>query len=489
MTHPGLLAGAALDGLALQADDTVVYASTYAETRALEDYLASFPAASPLLFQASIHPSALQQVMIGRQQPIRSFWPMSGPRLVETALLAALIDPAPRVALVGAEERGTWLLEHRMAGGRPFGFAVLLVSEPAGAGGRISFQPAEDAADDPVPTLEAFADALAERRRPWLARGRRPVVAHLVMSAPAQLSRNPGPLWGFAFLQKAERWIPWPIFRILVGAGAAIAMAVMTDQRNCSREYLTAALGRPPRLTEIWGHFYAFARFLLIKLRVARGVPHRGRMDPTRDGNFEAFMAREEPAFFGTFHFGQSDLLGYLLGSRFRRQVFMVRLQMGNATDTRLLGRLFGRWVSFIWVNRPEDLLFALKDAVASGGSLALQCDRLEFTAKTEPFHFLGGRRMFPFTIYHLAVLFGRPVVFCTGIPGASRDETVLQASVAFRPDPALSRAANLQRARARVLGVLTHVEGLVRQSPALWFNFLPLNPLAPPAEGAMPNA
>jgi len=241
------------------------------------------------------------------------------------------------------------------------------------------------------------------------------------MSAPAQLSRNPGPLWGFAFLQNAERWIPWPILRVLVGAGAAVAMALMTNQRNCSREYLTAALGRPPRLTEIWGHFYAFARFLLIKLRVARGVHHWGRMDPTHDGNFEAFMAREEPAFFGTFHFGQSDLLGYLLGSRFRRRVFMVRLQMGNATDTRLLGRLFGQWVSFIWVNRPEDLLFALKDAVASGGSLAMQCDRLEFTAKTEPFDFLGGRRMFPFTIYHLAVLFGRPVVFCTGIPGATR--------------------------------------------------------------------
>jgi len=164
MTHPGLLAGSALDGLALQADDAVVYASMYAETRALEDYLASFPAASPLLFQASIHPSALQQVMIGRQQPIRRFWPMTGPRLVEAALLTALIDPAPRVALVAAEERGTWLLEHRAAGGRPFAFAVLLVSEAAGSSGRISFQPAEDSTDEPVPTLEGFADALAERR-------------------------------------------------------------------------------------------------------------------------------------------------------------------------------------------------------------------------------------------------------------------------------------------------------------------------------------
>jgi len=71
MTHLGLLTGAVLDGIALGADDAVVYATTFAETRALEDFLSSFPAASPLLFQTSIHPSAVQQVLIGRRQPIR----------------------------------------------------------------------------------------------------------------------------------------------------------------------------------------------------------------------------------------------------------------------------------------------------------------------------------------------------------------------------------------------------------------------------------
>src|SRR6185503_18271939 len=68
MTHLGLLVGAALDGTAIAPDDAVVYASTFAESRALEDFLASFPAASPMSFQTSIHPSAVQQVLIGRQQ-------------------------------------------------------------------------------------------------------------------------------------------------------------------------------------------------------------------------------------------------------------------------------------------------------------------------------------------------------------------------------------------------------------------------------------
>jgi hypothetical protein len=173
MTHLGLLAGAALDGVPLGADDAVVYATTYAETRALEDYLRSFPTASPLLFQTSIHPSAIQQVLIGRQQPIRRFWPMTGRRrLIEAALLAALTEPAARVVLAGGEERGTWLLEHNMASDRAFAFALMLTREPAGAHGRVGFRPAVGATDEPPPTLDVFATALAERQSlHWLGAG------------------------------------------------------------------------------------------------------------------------------------------------------------------------------------------------------------------------------------------------------------------------------------------------------------------------------
>jgi hypothetical protein len=163
MTHLGLLTGAALDGVALGPDDAVVYASTFAETRALEDFLASFPAASPLLFQTSIHPSAVQQVLIGRQQPVRRFWPMTGrQRLVESALLAALLEPAPRVVLTGGEERGTWLLEQNVASGHAFAFGLVLTTGPAGAKGRVRFQPTGSRPDEACPTLDRFAVALAE---------------------------------------------------------------------------------------------------------------------------------------------------------------------------------------------------------------------------------------------------------------------------------------------------------------------------------------
>ncbi len=300
------------------------------------------------------------------------------------------------------------------------------------------------------------------------------------MNTGGQLLRNPGPTWGFAFLQFAERWIPWPLLRLLVGAGAGVAQFVMPTQRRYSRDFLTVALGRRSRWSDTWRHFYVYTCFLFLKVRTARGVKPRGRIDPAHPGDFETLVHSGQPAFFGTFHFGHSDLLGFLLGEYYQRPIHMIRVKMDNGTDTSVLGQIFGRWISFIWVNRPEDLLFALKDAVASGGSLAMQCDRIEFTAKTESFEFLGCRRLFPFSIYHLALLFDRPVIFCIGIPGATRDEMIVQCSPCFTPDRRLGRAANLARARAHFQAVLVRLESLVRQYPTLWFNFLPLNPEAP---------
>lgn len=166
MTHLGMLVGAALDGVALTPTDAIVYASRFAETRALEDFLRSFPLASPLLFQTSIHPGAVQQVLIGRQQPVARLWPMTGgPRLIAQALHTVMLEPAERVVLLGGEERGTWLLEHGVASERAFAFAAVFTREAAGAVAVVRRE-AESPASGAVmePSLEEFARGLAERR-------------------------------------------------------------------------------------------------------------------------------------------------------------------------------------------------------------------------------------------------------------------------------------------------------------------------------------
>ena len=162
MTTLGMIAGGALAELAPGEGDAIVYASGYAESCALETFLDSFPTPSPTLFQTSIHPSAVQQVMIGRQTPVREFLPHSGGRLIAfQALRSALLSPAPRVLLCGGEERGTWLLDHGLASDRTFGFAASLSRERAGgAAGRVRLDRGEGAGEL---GLAAFFDLLHGR--------------------------------------------------------------------------------------------------------------------------------------------------------------------------------------------------------------------------------------------------------------------------------------------------------------------------------------
>src|SRR4051812_247355 len=165
MTQLGLLIGTALDELVPQPDDAVVYASAFAETRALEGYLDSFPSASPTLFQTSIHPSAVQQALIGRQHAIREFFPLTGrAHLVTHAIQTALLSTAPRVLVCGGEERGTWLLQQGVASDRSFAFAFSLSAKSAGALARISLSPVTDAPAAPDFLLYDFLTALKTRR-------------------------------------------------------------------------------------------------------------------------------------------------------------------------------------------------------------------------------------------------------------------------------------------------------------------------------------
>lgn len=165
MTQLGLLVGAALDELAPRPDDAIVYASSYAETGALEGFLDSFPTASPTLFQTSIHPSAVQQALIGRQHPVGEFFPLTGrAQLVGHAVQAALLSPAPRALLCGGEERGTWLLAQHAASDRTFVFALALTRESAGSIARVALAPTADGRLGAEFALPDFFDALRARR-------------------------------------------------------------------------------------------------------------------------------------------------------------------------------------------------------------------------------------------------------------------------------------------------------------------------------------
>jgi predicted LPLAT superfamily acyltransferase len=282
--------------------------------------------------------------------------------------------------------------------------------------------------------------------------------------------RNPGPSWGYRFLRTADRLIPEALFRPLRAAGTWIAVAAMPAQRAHSKAYLRTILAREPSSREVFGHFFGVCEALILRLRVANGRAHTVVLGPDAD-DFGRWLREDRPVLLGTFHIGNSDLTGFMLGGQEHRRVRMVRLRVGNSHDTEALAARFSEWLTFVWVNEPEELLFALKEAGASTDAVAMQCDRPDHSARSEAFDFLGARRAFPFTIYHLALIFNRPVLLSFGAPlGTAR--SVVHASPAFEPRPGEGRAAALARARAHFQAFLNRVEVHLREHPYQWLNF-----------------
>lgn len=283
-------------------------------------------------------------------------------------------------------------------------------------------------------------------------------------------TRNAGPSWGYAFMSRFDQVVPRPITSCFVWLGSLVAMATMPAERKFSKTFLAEVVGKAVTWRDTWRHFNAFAGFLTERFRVANGAtPVFCPSDASQD-RIETLAEKSQQALYGTFHFGMSDLMGFWL-SKFNLSIRMIRFQVGNSDDVEWLDKRFGDKVGFIWVNKPEEMLFTLKDAIADGHSIAMKCDRIEHSSKTEVFEFLGKPRRFPFTIYHLSMLFDLPVVFAFGLQN-SEGIIEVHSSKVFHPWGE-TRKAKLEAARIHFAETLKLLEGLVRDHPYQWFNFV----------------
>lgn len=297
------------------------------------------------------------------------------------------------------------------------------------------------------------------------------------MAVENKKPRNPGPTRSFSLYRLGVRVLPHWLQYSMSSIGATIAYCRMHEQRNHSRAYLETLLGRPPTRREVWKHFQVFSFYLLAKVRASVGKP----VDLICEGSDRertGILFEDAPMLVGTFHVGASDLLGFHVAST-GRHVRMIRMQVENSENLDALVRSFGETVRFIWVNDPHELLLSLREALESADTVAMQCDRMEGEGQCEAFEFLGKQRLFRTSIYRLAWLFKRKIIFCLAIKEKGIDRFRISASQSFDGRD-LDKEAHREAAHVHFQGVLTWLESLLKNNPYLWFNFLPLNPPVP---------
>jgi predicted LPLAT superfamily acyltransferase len=288
---------------------------------------------------------------------------------------------------------------------------------------------------------------------------------------------NPGPPWGFRFIRFGDKLLPNPLNGWIKRIGALVALTFMVAQRRHSKAYLTQIYGGKTRFIHVWNHFSAFTFYLCDRVRAAFKEPILFDWVPGCGKEFVDLINKDDAALMGTFHVGYSDLMGFFT-EVFKKKIHMLRLRLENSEDTQRLESMAGDFLKIIWVNQVEDTLYALKDVLQAGGTVAMQCDRVQHASKLEAFDFLGEKRLFPFSIYTLSILFQKPVIFVVAARAKGKERIPVVHSPIFFPDKE-TKAENIAAAKAHFQSVLNQLEALLKEDPYIWFNFEALNPVA----------
>lgn len=161
MTRLGMQLSRVLAELDVDEACSLVYATTYSETRTIEKFLDSFPYPSPQAFQTSIHPGGVEQFLIRERQPVTEFFPLAGGvDLLFRALDTAWLCAGETIVICGGEERGTWLKGPGISSETNYAWAVQVRKAPAaGSLGRIAWEGGSDAAIEAT-EIQRFVQAL-----------------------------------------------------------------------------------------------------------------------------------------------------------------------------------------------------------------------------------------------------------------------------------------------------------------------------------------
>lgn len=170
LSSMAILLSGLLRELPHRSPEPVFFGTSHADAPGLEKYLDTLPAASPLLFQNSIHPGPLIQAFVMLGSPVPCLFPFAGKEdLLFNTLLAALISEEEGRLCLFAEMRASWMTDAGIADDRTFAMGLRLRGSPDNARFRLALDASPPASRaglesaDPNET-HAFFEALQHER-------------------------------------------------------------------------------------------------------------------------------------------------------------------------------------------------------------------------------------------------------------------------------------------------------------------------------------
>jgi predicted LPLAT superfamily acyltransferase len=240
--------------------------------------------------------------------------------------------------------------------------------------------------------------------------------------------------------------------------------------RQASRAYLRRALGRAPRLTELFRHFHSFAscthdrvyllndRFDLFDIQVQGAAA------------FEEVLAAGRGALLIGAHMGSFEVVRAVGRQRPGLRVAMVMYEENARRINAALAAINPVAVQDIIPLGQLDSMLQVQARLDEGMVLGLLGDRTLDEDPTLPVQFLGDTAAFPVGPMRLAAMLKRPLLFMTGLYlGGNRYAIHFEPLADFTGIERKGRDAAIRQAIAAYAATL---ERHCRAQPFNWFNF-----------------
>ena len=261
-----------------------------------------------------------------------------------------------------------------------------------------------------------------------------------------------------------------PAGRAVLCLIAAYFLLFAPAARRASRDWLRRALGRPPRLRDLFRHFFCFAatihdrvylineRFDLFDLRV-----HGGEL--IRD-----CVARGEGVFLMGAHMGSFEVMRALGRQQPGMRVAMVMYEDNARKINETLAAINPAAQQDIIPLGRLDSMLRVRERLEEGSLVGMLGDRgLRQDAATEV-DFLGQPADFPLGPWRMAAMLKRPVILMVGLyRGGNRYDIHFEPLADFT---GVSRDTRAQAQHEAVERYAARLEHYARQAPFNWFNF-----------------
>lgn len=270
-----------------------------------------------------------------------------------------------------------------------------------------------------------------------------------------------------------------PAGRLLLYPVCAYFLLFSVRARTASRGYLRRVLGRPPRVADLFRHYYCFATVALDRMLLLGDRFEQFEVRVSGEEILREALARGESCFLLGAHLGSFEVLR-TIGRENRVNVGMLMFEVNPRLRALALAINPDLEADVIPMGTPESMIEA-RERLERGEWVGMLGDRRIHAAGGVSVPFLGEPASLPTAPFRIAAMLGRPVILMVGLyRGGNRYDLHFERLV---DEPRVERSRRDAQIREWAALYARRLEHYCRQAPYNWFNFYDFWADAKPAD------